>query len=259
MMVRHSSMTRSWLHPTLPLALCALCALLAGCGTQTATPPISRTTVTTASPTPQAAARADATSLLAAFVPPPGATRLARRPSPLPEALMNPGVGWPASPDLVLLTEWWSYAGTPQQALAWIRTHGPSGTTPGADALGAAGNSTGALSYDRPANPQLGQRSLEITFDGTGTRTVLRTDAVVMWLPARPAGATITDSVTRITLVATPGGQIGRGTRRTVVLPTVTDPAVIAKIVKLLNGLPMPADASTSCPADTGADLRLSF
>ena len=172
---------------------------------------------------------------------------------------MNPGVGWPASPDLVLLTEWWSYAGTPQQALAWIRTHGPSGTTPGADALGAAGNSTGALSYDRPANSQLGQRSLEITFDGTGTRTVLRTDAVVMWLPVRPAGATIPDSVTRITLVATPGGQFGRGTRRTVVLPTVTDPAVIAKIVKLLNGLPLPADASTSCPADTGADLRLSF
>jgi len=172
---------------------------------------------------------------------------------------MNPGVGWPASPDLVLLTEWWSYPGTPQRALAWIRTHGPSGTAQGAYALGGADNATGALSYDRPPNSQLGQRSLEITFDGTGTRTVLRTDAVVMWLPGRPAGATIPDSVTRITLVATPGGQLGRAARRTVALPTVTDPAVIAKIVQLLNGLPMPADGETSCGADTGADLRLSF
>ncbi|MBC3839307.1 hypothetical protein GXW82_01135 [Streptacidiphilus sp. 4-A2] len=116
----------------------------------------------------------------------------------------------------------------------------------------------GAVGYDRPPDTLLAQRSLEITFDRIGGRTVLRTDAVVMWLPARPAGATVPDSVTRIALVATPGGQSGPRPLRTVTLPTVTDAAAIARMVKLLNGLPMAGDASVSC-FDTGASLRMSF
>jgi len=255
MVVRRSSMTRFWLRPALPLAVCAL---LAGCGTQTVTPSGDHTAAAVSS-TPRAAARADATSLLAAFVPPPGATRLSREPSPLPVPLSNPGVGLPVSPDLVLLTRWWSYPGTPQQVLAWIRAHSPSGTVEGADALGGSADPTGSVSYDRPSNTQVAQRSLEITFDRIGTRTVLRTDAVVMWLPTRPEGATIPNSVTRITVVATPGGQLGLRTRRTVALPTVTDTPVIAKIVTLLNALPMIGDGATSCGADIGASLRMSF
>ena len=256
MMARQNGMTRFRLRPALRVAACAL---LVGCGTQTATPSSGRTT-TASSSTPQAAAQADAASLLTAFVPPPGTTRLPRGPSPLPSALADPGVGLPASPDLVVLTRWWSYPGTPQQALAWIRAHSPSGTVEGADAtLGDSADPAGAVSYDRPSDTQVAQRSLEVTFDRVGVATVLRTDAVVMWLPARPAGATIPDSVTRITLLATPGGEFGARPRRTVTLPTVTDAPVIAKIVTLLDSLPMTGAGETSCGDDIGASLRLSF
>jgi hypothetical protein len=267
-MLRQSVMSRPWFRPALPLLLCALlvCVLLAGCATQTAVPTAAQTPTPSVShastvrpSTPQAAARADAASLLASFVPPPGTTRLPQEPDPLPNPLMNPGVGMPASPDLVLLTAWWSGPGTPQQTLAWIDAHRPGGTVMGATSLGNATAPTGALSYDRPSTTQLSRRSLEITFDRIGARTVLRTDAVVMWLPSRPAGATIPTTVTRIALVATPGGQFGR-TRRTVVpLPAVTDKLIVAKIVTLLNGLPMTGDAATSCGNEIGAMLRMSF
>lgn len=268
------------------------CAVLAGCGTGTGVNPGGPAVPAMRSSAPKASlpavARADAQSLLASFTPPPGATRLAHAPDPVPVEQGTPLPTFSGTyPSLVLLTQWWTYRGTAAQALAWLEAHPPRGTSPGGTvnstdiAVYASGRE-----YDRPLTAQLGRRSLGVTVQQFGDHTLLRVDAQSAWLPPRPAGAAIPGGVRSLVVVARPGALYEssttpptpsagvdpggpersarpkpRPTPKPVTLATVTDRQQLDQVVALIDGLPMPLPGVriTSCPQITGGSLTLEF
>jgi hypothetical protein len=259
---RQIGMRRSWLYLVLPV-VCG--ALLAGCGTRSADPPSSAArppTVTASAPaTPAAAARADARSLLGLFQPPPGARQLASAPKPVPEllGLPNPDSAG-GNPTRVLLTDWWSYPGTPQQAANWFTAHPARGTVDGAQGYGNAPGGTALyLSFDRTPTAQLAERSLGISAGRVGGSTLLRVDAESVWVPTRPADAAVPAGVTSVVVVEQPPGRNGT-LPGPVPQATATDPQVVRQLVTAINGLPLPVPgAVTSCGAAAGRSLRLTF
>jgi hypothetical protein len=224
---------------TLPLLAAAGCALLAlsGCGTQHAGESASP------APTdPHQSAVADAARIIASFPVPPGSVPSARPPLPLLDA---PAMGPQATPDVVTASRWWTASGQPQSVLAWVAAHVPAGFTLGGH--GSAGTSPGLRfktgqpqpevqhpyswfdEFDLPVVPNvLTQRSLlvEVVRDGT-SRTAIRVDAQVVWLPAKPAagrmpsGATVVTVAPQVGVGPLPVSARQRRADRTV---TITDP-----------------------------------
>src|SRR5215475_1288272 len=108
------------------LAACATLAV-AGCGAThaTITPGAGAASRSSSPPakaaaTPRQRAEADAAAILRAFVPPPGARRLAKAPA-LPDGL----VGYPGSVSTAEVEDvsWWRAPGTPDAVLAWETSH----------------------------------------------------------------------------------------------------------------------------------------
>lgn len=251
-------MRTSWLYPVLPVLACGL---LVGCGTHTSDPPAVKVVVVPLPSTPAAAAQADAQSLLGLFEVPPGATRLAVAPKPLPGplSLPNPEAAG-TNTTRVLVTSWWSYSGTLKQATDWFAAHPPAGTTAGELGFSNGPSSeTKYLSYDRKPTPQLAQRSLGISVLHVGGRTLLRVDAESVWIPARPADATIPAGVTRVVVTKDEPGSNGV-VPKPVTLPAVTGSRSVAAIVSAFNGLSRPVPGQmTSCPQSTGGVLQFAF
>jgi hypothetical protein len=264
-----------------PLLAAAGCALLglAGCGTQHAVPPAGVTGSTggaPAPPPPHQRAVADAARIIASFPVPPGAARSARAPSPL---LGAPPEG-PATPDVVTATRWWTAPGRPQAVLAWVAAHLPAGFALGGQGSGGYGPRVRVRpgvtrppqtvqhpdewfdQFDLPVVPNvLTQRWLLVDVAAAGGgRTAIRVDAQVVWLPARPAAERMPRQARVVTVAPVFGvGSVSARDRRADPAVTITDPAKVAAIAAVVDGLPVFPPGTMSCPADFGSKIRLTF
>jgi len=77
----------------------------------------------------ESAAQSDARSLLSELQLPLGATQSAIEPAGDDSLLAHPGVGPPATPNVVDDHAWWIVPSAPAQVLAYIREHLPAGAT----------------------------------------------------------------------------------------------------------------------------------
>src|SRR6266536_5379586 len=156
-------------------AAVALCVVAAGCGT-----------VATAAGN-RAAAWAEAARLLSLARVPPEAVRLGRPPRSLP----GPALGRPAVASLVDRVVAWG-VGLPFAAVrAWLPAHPPrglpsDGSASGGNAVTGQATMTGT-SYRGPASRAWQSADLEISTAPAGSdASMIRVDAVIVWLDPRP-------------------------------------------------------------------------
>ena len=267
----------SRLFPNGPVvALTLLSLVLAGCGSVhagTGSPGGPASPRTSASLSPQARAKADAAGILAAFIPPPGATRLSHAPGGVGGQL-NGREFTPGDPDVVDDGAWWHVPGmTPLQMLAWEQSHLPHQFT--RDMVsGAAAPTPPALPGGRtfPALPYhyaaygfsvsavargLTGRELDVQAAmTTAGQTYVRVDSQVGWQPVRPASTYLPSGIRAVVVSAVPGMNDRKKPPAPV---TVTDPAKVRKLVALINAQPLFPPGVFMCPFDDGRGVQLTF
>ena len=239
--------------PHLLSAVACAAVVLSGCGSQPFGPKPGAGQTSTARPPagPHQRAVADAARIMTSFPRPPGAVRTG-----LIASLTESGER-PATPDLASVTRWWRVPGRPQGVLAWIRAHLPSRFTP--DGTGR-GNGSWIDTFALPAVPGvLTQRELVVLATAYRGQTAMRVDAQVVWLPARPAAERVPPDAAVVAVTPVFGFNPNPRARRLDRAFTVTDPAKVARIVAVVNGLTRFPDGSFSCPAEFGGQMRLTF
>jgi hypothetical protein len=209
----------------------------------------------------ESAAQSDAPSLLAELALPAGASQSSVEPAGDDSLLAHPGVGPPATPNVVDDRAWWIVPGTPAEVLAYIRAHLPAGTTPavtdgGLSGPNVPGNESEAFAWP-PIAGVLATRWLvvEVVQLPSGS-TGLRADAQVVWVTPRPASETIPPG-SHLLRISVHGSL--RGERPKQHPFSVTSAKKIDAIVALLNALPASQPGTRSCPADFGIRVRLAF
>jgi hypothetical protein len=242
------------------LAAASVAVALAGCGSQVAGAPGGPASTGSASTrshvaSPRQRADADAARIIADFPRPPGAVRTG-----LIASLTSPGVGIGIG-DVATQTRWWRVSGTPQAVLAWVHAHLAAGFTPAGSGSSSDGSvQTQADMYSLPPVPGvLPQRALVVTAVAYQGQTALRVDAQVVWLPARSAAERIPAGVRAVTVTPVFGSNRNARLDRLDRAFTVTDPARVARIVALANGLTVYPPGVFSCPVDFGGAMRLTF
>jgi hypothetical protein len=257
----------SLLRPGPRLLTAAACAavVLTGCGSQVAgqsagTDPAKAASTTGHSAGPRQRADADATRIIADFRRPPGAVRTG-----LIASLGNPAVGIGTS-DVATATRWWRVPGQPRAVLSWISAHLPPGFTAAGSGSATFRTSSGALVESQgdafalsPVPGVLPQRQLVVTAMPYRGQTALRTDAQVAWLPARPAAERVPSGVRAVTVTPVFGLNPDPSRDRLDHAFTVTEPAKVARIVALANGLTIFPPGARPCPADFGGAMRIAF
>ena len=222
------------------MALAALLvATLAGC---TPSPGVQRVdnapTAAVAGPGPdQRRAVAEADTMLAAFVAPPGASRLPGAPGgSWWEADGTPGGPTPSYS--VRDTSWWRVSGQPQAIASWEKAHAPRGFTAvgGPYLLGPVASWIDMFGLP-PVTGVLPMRELLVQAITNHPGLVyIRVEALVTWSPDRLASSRIPTDARTVTISALVGpgrpGQAGGPV-------TVTNEGEVARLVALLNGLPV--------------------
>jgi hypothetical protein len=240
----------------LSAVVCAAIAL-SGCGSQSSGSQPGAARSSTASPrttgpaSPGQRAVADAARIMASFPRPPGAVRTG------PIASLSQSGARPVTPDLASVTRWWRVPGRPQEVLAWIGAHLRPGFTP-------AGTGTGSGSWTSvfalPAVPDvLTQRELVVLAVRSESQTAIRVDAQVVWLPARPVAERVPPAARVLTVAPVFGFSPDPRAERLDRAFTVTDPATVARIAAVVNGLTRFPGGAFSCPAESGGQMRLTF
>jgi hypothetical protein len=245
-------------------AACAAVAI-AGCGTThapsggaaAASASGSASPSAPASATPRGRAAADAASILASFVPPPGAARLTAEPAADGGALSRPAA-MPRLSDLVDDVSWWRVPGSPQTVLAWEKTHLPQRFTLAGSGTAGSPPTMWSQQYTLPSVAGvLTQRGLAMeTVSAGGGQSVVRVDAQVAWLPAKPVSERIPSGVKVVTISAISGPIVGAKVPAPV---TITNAATVQRIASLVNGLPIFPPGVYSCPADLGRAVQMTF
>ncbi|HEX3955923.1 MAG TPA: hypothetical protein VHZ03_04740 [Trebonia sp.] len=246
------------------VALILLSLALAGCGSvragngspggaASAQAPGGSSSV--ASQSPQGRAKADAAAILAAFVPPPGASRLGSAPTAGGGALSQSAFR-ESTPDIVDDAGWWRVPGlSPQGVISWEKAHlqrrfavsGWGGVDPVSQQWWTLPDVAGVLT----------QRQLTVSAVSDGSGTDLRVDANVVWLPAHPAWAVVPTASTRAVMVTAVPSINDK--RKPPTPLTITDPSRVRKLVALVNGLSMSLPGALNCPALEGGAVRLTF
>lgn len=227
--------------------------------------------------TPDATDRKLATALAAsiqrAFTPPPGSRRLSGPPPGTWRDLGLPGGVVPADGE-VFLSTWWQVPGQPLAVLTWLKAHEPRPWYGGGgpDSWGPVAEPGDVTpSGQRPADVYrawedffenfhepavIGQAQLivEEISNGAG-QTFTRVDSVVPWIIPRPPAERVPASARVVTITAEPMAG-------TAVLPgspaTVTDPAAVARIASLIDGL-YRAGLPCAPPPPTPDRIELTF
>ena len=196
-----------------------------------------------------------ATSLAAAiqraFTPPPGSRELSGPPAGTWRDLEVPGGVIPTDGE-VFVSSWWKVPGQPQAVLKWLLAHEPKpwygGGGGGFGPVAEPGDVTPAgqrpadvyqgwndtfEDFHGPAVVTLQQLIVEELQNGAG-QTYTRVDSVVTWSPPRPAAGRVPASAKVVTITAEPmaGTAMPPGSPA-----VVTDPAKVARIAALVNGL----------------------
>lgn len=217
-------------------------------------------------------AKAEAAAILAAFIPPPGAQRLAAPPGGVGGKLDNP-IFMSGDPDTVYSASIWKAPGmSPLQVLTWEKAHLPGRfrlTLTGGEAAPALAPIPGTPT--RPGDPYH-DASYEFDLQGAGIppaaemivqavsspagQTYVRVDAQVAWQPQRPASERVPAGVTAITITAQPDMNKPHDRPAPV---TLTDPAKVGKIVTLVDSLPLNPGGGHCSLNETGKEITLSF
>ncbi len=233
----------------------AVAALLAGCAAQggaasSAAHPASPSASQSAA-TPQQDARADVSARLRGFVAPPGALQLTAAPAGSAAVFY----ALPTGANTVVATAYWTYPGTPQQAVGWFTAHPPKGNW--GIGRGSTNGVPDELTFGWPGSALLQSRATDVSFAAYRGATLMRVEAEDTWRPAHPAAATVPTGVTRLVVTAS---------RRSSPAPlpswspvTVTDPGLVARTVPLVDALPTAPVGVFSCPADFGAEITVDF
>ena len=209
----------------------------------------------------ESAAQSDAGSLLSELPLPSDATQSAIEPAEDDSLLAHPGVGPPATPNVVDDHSWWLVPGAPTEVLAYIREHLPAGATRTLTSGGLKGpnvpyNEAEVFAWP-PIADVLATRWLVVQVvqlpDGS---TGLRVDAQVVWVTPRPASETIPPG-SRILRISVHGSLKGEQPRQRPLL--ITSAKKIDEVVALLNALPVAQPGVRKCPADFGIRVRLAF
>ena len=248
-------------------------AVTAGCATSTMTAAVVTKTSTGVSarpaspsaPAPSSAAgqstkqqaEAAAAAVLAEFVPPPGARRLAGPPD-------LPG-GWEQHPQSSLVSNsmvdqaaFWQAPGDPHSLLSWeqARLTGKGFTLGDAD----FGPPSWDREFDLPAAGVLTNTELVVEVVGAGHgQTAIRLDADVAWQPSRPPGDLVPNAARVVTISELASGN--PQAKRPPAPITITDPAVVGRLAALVDSLPVSPlnNEAVSCPAAFGIGLQLAF
>lgn len=241
-------------------------AITTGCATSTVTGTAVTKTSTGASTRPATAAgqgtrkqaEAAAAGLLGAFVPPPGAHRLTGPPN-LPGGLEQHPQSVMVSNSMVDVPAFWEAPGEPDSLLSWEQAR----LTGKRFKLGDAdfGPPSWDREFDLPATKLLTDRELivEVVGEGNG-KTAIRLDADIAWQPSRPSYDVVPGTARVVTIRELP--SVMPHAKRPPAPVTITDPAVVARLAALVNGLPVsPLDNEVvSCPAaGLEGSLQLAF
>jgi hypothetical protein len=253
----------------------SLALALAGCGTTAITnarsSPAPRAAVVSHALPPQQA-KAEAAAILAVFIPPPGAQRLAASPGGVGGKLDNP-IFMSGDPDTVYSASLWKVQGmSPLQVLAWEKAHLPDRfrlTLTGGEAAPAR---PGIPGVPTPPSDPYHDASDEFDLQGVGIppaaemivqaatssagQTYVRVDVQVSWQPQRPASERVPAGVTAITITAQPDMNKPHDVPAPV---TLTDPARVGKIVRLVDSLPLNAGGGHCSLNENGKGITLSF
>jgi hypothetical protein len=196
-----------------------------------------------------------ATSLAAdiqrAFTPPPGSHKLSGPPPGTWRDVEVPGGVIPTEGE-VFVSSWWKVPGQPQAVLKWLLAHEPrpwyGGGRGSFGPMAEPGDVT--PSGQRPADVYRGWNDTFENFHGPAVigaqqliveeiqngigQTYTRVDSVVTWFPPRPVAERVPASARVVTITAEPmaGTAVPPGSP-----VTVTDPAKVAQIASLINGL----------------------
>lgn len=156
------------------------------------------------------------------------------------------------TPVLVDLHQFSVAPGAVANTLGWMSQHPPSGssleyanTTPSGERV---------LAFAWPTSGPLFNDQL-LLVDGVslpGSRTGVRLDAEVVWLPAKPRGDLISGARVVDVRLTTPGST-------SVQTAVIRDPRSIANLLRLFNQLAVAPPGRHSCPIGTGLTLRLAF
>lgn len=182
--------------------------------------------------------------MLAEFVPPPGAVRLAKQPK-LPGG--SPGMGVVYT-KVAHATGYWRVHGDATALRDWEKAHMPKSFSPLDVIIGPPSWNT---VYTLP--PVTGLFALQEMnaqfYDVGGGMTVIMADAMVVWEPPRPASETVPASVKVVTIE-----------NSTTAIPkpeqaTITSVPVVRRLAALVNGLPLSTVGAAPCPGGQGFTL----
>lgn len=202
----------------------------------------------------QDAAKRDAAESLGLLQLPDGAVRVDENPARDPQYLDTPHS---SSPNVVEQSEFWRVPGDPWDVFSWLKKHPPAGTYVGG--TGGGGNRDGMqvwnVSFARAGIREvMDSRELSVTLaKATGGGTAVRADGVAIWIVPRPASEQVPTGATTVQ-VSVRGMQAKPVTRF-----SVSDPARIATVTRLLNRLPLVQPGVRLCPMDRGIRIRLVF
>lgn len=209
----------------------------------------------------ESAARADAASLPTELSLPAGSTQSSIEPPGDDSLLAHPGFGPPPTPNVVDIHMWWLVPGPPDQVLAYIDAHLPTGSAKSGSAASVAGpgapsNYSQAFAWPPIANVLAVRWLVVQVVQLTDGSTGLRADAQVVWVTPRPAAERIPSGARLIRVSVYSTIKKNQPKQRPF---TVTSASTIASVVGLLNALPAAQPGRTSCPADFGVRVRLAL
>lgn len=198
---------------------------------------------------------ADAAAILAAFVPPPGARRLARAPD-VDGGLLRFPSSTLVSTALVDDVSFWAAPGRPPAVLAWEQAHLPGRFTPEDQDFGPPGwDRTFSLA---PIPGVLNGRDLVVgVVAAGGGQTAIRVDAQVAWQPPRPPGERVPAAARVVTIAEVPGPL--PGANRLPAPVTITAAPVVARLAALADSLELSTIGDAPCPAGIAPEVQLTF
>lgn len=245
--------------------IAAAAAMTAGCATSTMTAPVviktsmggvSASSAATGQ-SPRQRAEAAAAALLADFVAPPGARRLAGPPD-LPGGVERQPASSLVSDSMVDETAFWQAPGDPLSLLTWEQAR----LTGKRFSLGDSGSGPQSWNreFDLPAAGVLTNRGLIVEVAGAGDgQTAIRLDAQVAWQPSRPPYDMVPNAARVVTITEMPG--VNPKAERPPAPVTITDPTVVGALAALVDSLPVSQlnNVTVPCPFSPGGSLQLAF
>jgi hypothetical protein len=206
------------------------------------------------------AAKRDASALVAMLRLPPGASEAEAEPEG-DGGQLHPSNGGPDTPNGVRTHRWWTLQMSSAKVFAYLKTHPPTGASRTLESgpLESAGmpHAGGQIWFEwAPVRGASTARLLMVTLAKLpGGATGMLAEADVVWETPRAETSRIPGG-SRIMKVTQYAGMNHRSSPEPF---TIRSPERIERVVALLNALPAAQPGVSSCPADEGTRVTLTF